>query len=138
MKYLFNNADLFEAKFIGKAPLNLSNRRAYEVNIAQSLSNLGLNIEDIDLDTDCKITFDYGEGVYGIRYGFFSAVVTIKGIPLPIQCLAQCVHSVEIDFDDCSYMVGMCKYVNEYLAEVIGWEGVLLLLKRAYKEYKET
>lgn len=75
-----------------------------------------------------------GPGEYGIHNGFFNVIVVVDGKEYDIQC---CADNDVIDFDDCGFDWGISRDVNYELAEVIGWDNVLRLLKKAYNEYGE-
>lgn len=81
-----------------------------------------------------NINFDGdGFGEYGVHDGFFNAVVTIDGTDYDFQCCTD--ENDSINWDDCGYNDGICGDVNEKLADLVGWDGVLAILIKAYEEY---
>jgi len=80
-----------------------------------------------------EISFN-GNGEYGIHDGFFNAVAIIDDQEFDFQC---CANDGEINFEDCGYDWGLCGDLNAALADVVGYDVVLELLKKAYKEYKQ-
>ena len=83
---------------------------------------------------DVEIKFD-GMGDYGFHDGFFNAIAVIDGNEFDFQCCSNNNETVD-DFNDCGYNEGICGDVNETIASVVGWDGVLHLLETAVKEYE--
>lgn len=69
-------------------------------------------------------------GEYGIHDGFFNAIATIDGVKYNFQCCVN--NDGSINFSDCGYNDGVCGDVNEKLSVLVGWDGVLAILKKAY------
>ena len=81
-----------------------------------------------------KINFDGdGFGEYGVHDGFFNAVVRIDGIDYDFQCCTD--EHDGINWNDCGYDDGLCGDANQRLADKIGWDEVLDVLKVAYKQW---
>ena len=78
---------------------------------------------------------DDGIGEYGIHHGFFNAIAVIDGREYNFQCC--CTEDGTINFEDCGYNDGICGDVNESLAHIVGWDGVLELLQIAHNQYKD-
>ncbi|NLP01041.1 MAG: hypothetical protein GX089_00960 [Fibrobacter sp.] len=76
---------------------------------------------------------DDGIGEYGLHDGFFNAIAIVEGKEYNFQCC--CTENDTINFSDCGYNDGICGDVNESLADLVGWDGVLAILKKAYEEY---
>ena len=93
-------------------------------------------IDSIIKIDDLEIVFDFDCGDYGHHDGFFNAVVVIDNNPLHFQCCAVN-EQTGIDFSDCGYDDGICGDCNQDLADIVGWPGVMSLLKRASKENGE-
>jgi len=79
-----------------------------------------------------EIKFE-GMGDYGLHDFFFNAIAKVDGIEYDFQCCSD--DNKTINLNDCGYDEGICKDVNEKLANVVGWDGVLNLIKKAYREY---
>jgi len=82
-----------------------------------------------------EISFDDGFGEFGIHDGFFNTIVRIDNKQYYFQCCSD--NNKTVDFEDCGYDWGICGDQNSELADVIGWYNVLILLKRAYKEWQK-
>ena len=77
---------------------------------------------------------DDGIGEYGVHDGFFNAIAIIDGKEYNFQCCTENDGTIP-NFADSGYNDGICGDVNEKLAEVVSWDGVLELLQIAHKEW---
>jgi len=112
------NDDVIEDDYDGNedAWLNDGNAQAYEV---------------VDLDIQFPST---AEGDYGLSNDFFNFRAVIDGVGYECQCCADGVGGV--DFRDCGYDDGMTAEVNEDLAQLVGWDGVLELIEYAHAQWE--
>ncbi|MCP3922518.1 MAG: hypothetical protein GY714_08035 [Desulfobacterales bacterium] len=83
---------------------------------------------------DLSILFENGNcEEFGFHDNFFNALVIIEDKKYYFQC---CANDAE-DFDpyNCGYNDGICGDVNKELANLIGWDNLILLIERAVEEY---
>jgi hypothetical protein len=67
---------------------------------------------------------------YGVKEYFFTFRAVIDGVDYEGQC---CVDGVGgIDFRDCGHDHAMSSDVNDELAQLVGWDGVLELIEYAH------
>ncbi len=75
------------------------------------------------------------EGDYGLSNVFFNFRAVIDSVDYECQCCADGVGGV--DFRDCGHDDGMTAEVNEDLAQLVGWDGVLEIIEYAYAQWKK-
>jgi len=76
------------------------------------------------------------EGDYGLNNDFFNFRVVIDGVEYECQCCADGVGG--IDFRDCGHDHAMSSDVNDDLAQLVGWDGVLELIEYAHAWWGEN
>lgn len=132
-----DNKDFYMASFNGEDALHLAYKGTYADAINEALCLWGLHLDNVIVKIDAEIDFNYDAGEYGSHDGFFNAVVEIGvGHPYHFQCCTD--DDGNVDLNDCGYMTGQCGDCNEKLADIVGWDGVLYILERAYAQYEEN
>lgn len=89
----------------------------------------GYSVIDLDIQFPSS-----DEGDYGLSNDFFTFRVVIDGVEYECQCCADGVGG--IDFSDCGHDGGMSSDVNDNLAQLVGWDGVLVLIEYAHAQWE--
>lgn len=129
-----SDTDFFVAIFDGEEKHNLAGGGTYTDGVNAALDIWGLDKGEVIIEVDGEITFTYDSGLYGIHDGFFNAVVILDNRPYYFQCCTD--ENGRVDIDNCGHDEGQCADTNQELAYIIGWNGVLHILSKAYKQYE--
>ena len=70
----------------------------------------------------------------GIKGNYFKFRAVIDGVDYECQCHSD--HFCGVDFKNCGHDDGMTSEVNEDLAQLVGWDGVLDLIEYAHAQWE--